>query len=309
VPGYPAFEAALEMGEETHAGATPAELRLAVKPFLPNLVGRVVQLIIDAAQSDEALGGEALARICCLALRAARKELRLQSISSLPLIPVMEGEDRARRLATIEEISILAARQGGLLWSVSPGDADRVGGDSRTVLLLTAEMRDQLAGLLEVRIEQPQPRIRAWIQHARFAVRRAVEWARRRMTELVTPRVLGPSELLDAESELLEDLNRVARDPDDEPVDVLMCPGVGAIRRHRDRILLPRNNALVVRAARLAASDDSWQYPVAVALLGDHALPAAEMRHQWLRKIKGGDAASPWVAEKNDEPVPPSDAS
>jgi len=137
------------------------------------------------------------------------------------------------------------------------------------------------------------------------AIRDAVEGMKRREGELFDPRVLDRAGLIEAENELLENLNRVARDHEGEPVDVLMCPGVGAIRQHRDRILLPRNNELVVRAVRLAAGDPSWQYPVAAALLGECAPPAAEMRHQWLRKIRG-DAASPWVAEPSDEPGPSS---
>ncbi len=283
VPGYPAFEAAVELAAHSTATATPGDLRGAVNRFLPGLTETAVGLMIDAARGIERLDGAARERLVCLLLRAARRRLRRDDIVGLPLLRVASGPPRRTAWMTVSEARQLALRSGGLLLSddpAAPRAAASEGG--RPVLLLSTEAQSLLADLLRVRVERVPRRSR---NRGLRSLAAAVRTGLARVSELtlgpVGRAVVPADELLDPERALLTTLNRHLA----PPFEARICTGSGRLRRRSGRLLLPRNSTLVVRAARLVAADERWQYPVVLALLGEHATAIEPLRARWLRLI------------------------
>jgi hypothetical protein len=282
VPGFPAFEAAIELGAVSVTAATPGELRTAVNPFLPAIVDHAVRLMIGAADRLPDLDEQARERISCLLLRAAGRDLRGEEIRELPLLRLRGRDDRDGELVAIREFEGRLASDGGVLLSVAPERARSRGLDSpRSVLVLSTEQRALLADLLGVRVERVEDRPPPiGMRRAIAALRAAMERLQRLGLLPVGPRIVSADELLDPERVLLEELNRHAK----PPAEVRLCAGGGRIRRRGRRLLLPRHNPLVLQGVRLAADDDGWLYPVVLALLADHAISTDELRARWLRR-------------------------
>jgi hypothetical protein len=286
VPGYPAFEAAVELGDVVPSSATPGDLRSAVNPFLSELIDQGVRLMIFAADRLTEADETVRERVTCLLLRAARRGLRRDEIMRLPILPVSGGVSEDVGWVTVREAGKMAHRDKGVLMSDSPDRVrSRATGSGKPVLVLSTEMRGLLADLLEVRAEQlPRRERRLSLQRAVIGLRAALRWLGQIALRPIGRRIVPADELLDPERELLAQLNRhvVA------PAHVRICVGGGGIRRRGRRLLLPRHNPLVVQAARLSADDERWVYPAVLALLGDRAEATDELRARWLRRCLGG---------------------
>jgi hypothetical protein len=282
VPGYPAFEAAIELAGESPVSATPGELREAVNPSLPAIIDDSVRLLIGAVDRFGDLDDEARERISCLLLRAAGRDLRAHEITELPLLRIRGRDGPDGRRASVRDLERRLAESGGVLLSVAPERVRARGVDSpRSVLILSTEERALLADLMGVRVERVGDR-RSPLGLGRFraAVRAGIEKLRRVGLLPVGPRIVRPDELLDPERTLLAELNRHLEDP----IEARLCAGGGGIRRRGRRVLLPRHNPLVVQGARLAAEDEGWLYPVVMALLAEQAVSTDEIRDRWLRR-------------------------
>jgi hypothetical protein len=279
VPGYPPFEAAVELGGTVGSVATPDDLRAAVNPALPELIDLAVRLMVDLARQLEELDEASRERVTCLVLRAARGGLYRSEIFGIPLLrAVAEDGPTWLSLAAVAD----QARRGRGVLRATPPDRSPPGttsGDT-DILLLTTEECSLLAELLDVRLERPAGRQRPnGLGRLVNATRVAAEWCVELAPAEFRRQVVPSDDLLDSERELLVRLNRQLP----APKDVRICTGGGAVRRRGRRLLLPRHNPLVVQAVRLVARDDSWLYPVALALLGRHATPTAELRARWRR--------------------------
>jgi hypothetical protein len=291
VPGFPAFEAALEVGESTRAGAGPDELREAVNPHLPALIDRAVAMMVEAADRLPSLTDEGRERLVCLLLRAARKGLRRERILGLPLVRVTDGSPEALWWTPRQ----LAERGRDGLACEDP-DHPRRGevGDGALVVLASVEQRGLLAELLGISLQRV-PRL-----SRPFGPRRTVAALGRvpaRLSQLLwgasCGRVVPREDLLSAEIELLDELNRRAA----PPTEVRLCAGAGPVRRRGRVLLLPRRHQLVTESVRMVSDGEGWRYPVVLALLGDRVGPLDELRDRWVRAtlaLDGTDHPGQW---------------
>jgi len=288
VPGFPAFEAALEMGQEVPAAAGPDELREGVNPYLPELIDRAVTMMVETADRLPTMAEESRDRLTCLLLRAAGKGLLRDRILALPLVRMADGAGRAH-WRTLNELSA----SGRTMIACDALDRSHRGtvGDGAPVVLASAEQRGLLAELLGITLQQ-LPR-----QPRPFDVRRSAAMLRRvrdRLSQLMWGlsggRVVPEEDLLAPERSLLDELDRRSA----PSIQVRMCAGAGAIRRRGRVLLLPRQNQLVAGSVRLASDGEGWRYPVVLALLGDLVGEIDGFQDRWLRHtltLDGSDAS------------------
>jgi hypothetical protein len=278
VPGFPAFEAALELGELVGVGAGPDEQREAINPHLPQLIERAALMMVEAADRLPALADGPRDRLTCLLLRAARKDLLRDRILALPLVCVADGSPLVRWLS----LNQLVASGRGVLACDAPDNPRRgAAGDGAPVVLVSAEQRSLLADLLGIRLQQvPRCPRRFGLRKAAAALQLLMDRLSQLMWGMSGRRVVPNEDLLAAERELLDELDRQAA----SPTEVRMCAGSGPIRRRGRVLLLPRYHRLVAGSVRLLSDDEGWRYPVALALLGDRAGPLDELRDRWMRR-------------------------
>jgi hypothetical protein len=276
VPGFPAFEAVLEMGELARAGAGPDELREAVNPYLPALIDRAVLMMVEAADHLPTLADEWRERLACLLLRAARKDIHRERILALPLVRVSDGSPETRWWTPRQ---VAEHGHGGLARDAPDHPRRGVVGDCAPVVLGSAEQRGLLAEMLGVSLQQA-PRL-----SRRFGLRWATAALYRvpaRLSQLLWGasggRVVPREDLLAAEREMLEELDRRAT----SPTKVRLCAGAGPLRPRGRVLLLPRRNRLVAESVRMVSDGEDWRYPVTLALLGERVGPLDELRDAWL---------------------------
>ena len=287
VPGYPAFEAAIEMaalGDRSRGDAprdTDAVLREQLGPYLEALIDAAVCLAIELGERATGLPEDARARVARLLLRWALKRRRLSEVSGVAMFPLLDTE--GRRLVSTDVVGrLVRVEEGGAcaLDAIEPeDDARRFALAGRGALAISQGERALLGELLGVVFSRPPAKVR------RAPGRRLLE----RITESLG--VLRPagapvagSELSDAERALLAQLSAVA--VGGAAFEAEFRTGRGKVRRDGDsKLLLPRGNAVVRACAQAAHRDPAWLYPAAVALLGGRELPAQEVRRQWYARF------------------------
>ena len=286
VPGFPAFEAAIEMaalGDRSRGDAprdTDAVLREQLGPYLEALIDAAVCLTIGLGERATGLPEDARARVARLLLRWALKRRRLSEVSGVAMFPLLGTE--GRRLVSTDVVGrLVRVEEGGAcaLDAISPeDDARRYALPGRGALAISQGERALLGELLGVVFSRPPARAR------RAPGRRLLE----RITERLG--VLRPagapvagSELSDAERALLARLSGVAAEG--AAIEAELRTGRGKVRRDGDKLLLPRGNAVVRACVQAAHRDPAWLYPAAVALLGGRELPAQEVRRQWYARF------------------------
>jgi len=272
VPGYPPFEAAVELAGIVPGGASSADLRRAVTPFLPELVDRAVWMMIEVAGRLPHMAETSRRRLTILLLRAAGRNRRDREVRRVPLIPTADGE----RLLSIEEIAVLAERRGGVLSALDPDVAiDESLAEPDSTLVVSAEMCGLLAELVDVRFQAPFHREHRPIDRIVCGSRHAAAEAWRRVRGITGSRLVPASALRVGERQLLAAL-RVA-DPSSK---VELCYGLGAVRRTSRGIVIPRDNPWLAAAAVCVEEDPSWAYPLLLVMeTGDP--PSADLRKQW----------------------------
>ncbi|MEM7356562.1 MAG: hypothetical protein AAF657_37445, partial [Acidobacteriota bacterium] len=121
VPGYPAFEAAIEMSPAIRsrdsatghaAGTTSAALRERLNAYIESLVDASVLSMIAAAGKADTLAEPDRAHLAKLVLEAALKRRRLSEVSGVAVFPLLVPQ--GRRLVSIDVISrMIRVAEGG----------------------------------------------------------------------------------------------------------------------------------------------------------------------------------------------------
>jgi len=286
VPGYPAFTAAVEMADTARPGSTPAELRQAVNPHLRGIIDAAGRLMVSVGRRMTELSGTARRRVACLLMQAAIRGLWRDEIFELPIVTVREPGTGEEKLGSLREVAATARRKSGVV-VCEDADSPMDRPPAVPVVILTDEERGLLTDLLEIRLERPLRRGRGGVwRRAATAAERARRWLIERLRGGFRGGEVPDDELLDVERRLLRELDRRAG----EALDVRLCAGGGGVRKRGRRLLLPRRDPLVAGSVRLMARDGDWLYPVASALIGDHAELDSELRTRWLRRVLRGSA-------------------
>jgi len=273
VPGYPPFEAAVELAGLVPRGASSADLRRAVTPFLPELVDRAVWMMVEVAGRMPHMAEDPRRRLTFLLLRAARRGLRDREVCRLPLIPTAAGGER--RLS-VEEIGSLAERRGGVLPAVDLEAAvDDSLAEPDSTLVASAETCGLLSELTTVRFQMPVPLEHRLGDRIVRRLRRAAAAAARCLRGFLGSTPVPVLELRIRERKLLAALR--AADPSGK---VELCYGTGGVRRTSRGIVIPRDNPVVAAGAVCIDEDPSWVYPLLLAL-GTGDPPSPDLRKRW----------------------------
>ena len=280
VPGFPPFEAAVELAGIVPGGASSADLRRVVSPFLPELVDRAVWMMIEVAGRLPHMAETSRRRLTILLLRAAGRNRRDHEVSRVPLIPTAGGE---RRLS-IEEIGVLAERRGGVLSALDPDVAiDDSLLEADSMLVISAEMCGLLSELIDVRFQAPFHREHRFIDRAVRGLRHAAAEEWRRVRGIMGSRLVPASELRLGERQLLAALRA-----DDPSLTVELCYGLGAVRRTSCGIAIPRDNPWLAAAAVCVEEDPSWAYPL-LLVMGTGDPPSPDLRKRWRMACRRGE--------------------
>ena len=273
IPGYPSFEAAVELGSLVAPGASAADMRRAVTPFLGALVDRAVWMMMEVSDRLPRMAEQDRERLGLLLLRAACRGLRAREIRRIPL--VRNAADGG--LLSVEEIHELADRRGRLLAAI---DADEVPGgtlvDPRSTLVASSETRGLLTELTAVRFQSPSRRLRSLSTRVGARIRAFAEMVKRRVRGLFARRPLPVNDLRPREAELLAALHSAV-----SPLAVEICEGRGAVGRTARGVVVPRLNPAMTAGAALAAADAFWLYPLLLALDTGEEL-SEDLRRRWL---------------------------
>lgn len=273
VPGYPPFEAAVELRDRVAPGASAADMRRAVTPYLEALIERAVWMMVEVTGRRSVLTTCDHERLCLLVLRACRKGIRASEIRRLGLVRTA-AEDR---LLSIEEICGLADRSGGVLAAVDHGQRrgeDLV--DPGSNLVASREIRDLLTELIGVRFQSPSRRRRRRWSRFVDGFCDCVGHLRRRARGLFADRGLMVDELRSQEILTLEAMRTAL-----SPLAVDLCRGRGLVGSTGRRLVVPRSGPAMAAGADLVAAETAWLYPLLLALdIGNE--PPEDLRARWL---------------------------
>ena len=272
LPGYPPFEAAVELGGVARGSASSADLRRDVTPFVSELSDRAVWMMIEVARKPEKLTGSEGQRLVALLLRAVRRNLRTREIRALPLF---QNPGEGRRFLSLTSLEALAGRRGGRLYAVDPRTRDEdVLVDPGSAIVASLEVRDLLTEVTGVRFQPPPRRrdrvVRRLVESLRTTIRRTAE----RLRGVTNPRSLPPEDLTDGERRVVTMLQSVF-----SPQTVEMGDGA-RLRRTASGFILPRTDPAVVAAGRLAIDEPGWLYPLVLALQLEEPR-SGTLRNRW----------------------------
>ncbi len=258
LPGYPPFEAAVELGSVVSGPAAGSDLRRAVVPFVPELCEKAVGMMIEVAGRPGGLSGPFGQRLVALLLRSARRDLRAAEIRSLPLFATLSGDGRRLSLARLEMIT---AHGEGRLFAVEPNHGGEAFlADGAATIVASPDVRNLLTELTGIRCRQPPRQRVGWRRRladgARARGRRAVE----RCRGTLAPRIVPEATLSASERRVLALLRAVF-----SPRTVEFGGG-GGLGRTSSGVILPRSDPAVVAAVALVGEDPVWLYPMVLAL-------------------------------------------
>jgi len=274
VPGYPPFEAAVELGGLVAPGASAADMRRAVKPFLGDLVDRAVWMMMQVSDRMPEMASSDRERLALLLLRTARKGIRTREICRLSLLETASGDDL--RLS-VEEIRQLADQRGGVLAAIEAGERtteDLM--DPPSTLLASREVRHFLAELTAVRFQSPPRHRRSFHKRVTDRIRAAVDRLLRRTRGVFARREVPPSDLRPPETDLFEAIRSAL-----SPVGVSLCEGHGAIGWTAGGVVVPRSHPAIKAGTDLVSADAAWLYPLLLALDTGQD-PPEDLRSRWL---------------------------
>jgi hypothetical protein len=278
IPGYPPFEAAVELKDLVAPGASSADMRRAVTPYLEELVDRAVWMMVEVSDRLFEMAPGDAGRICLLLLRAARKGLRAREICRLDLVP--NAIDGHRRLS-VEEIRELAGRSGGVLSAIDHGEhAGESLVDPESTLLASSEIRDLLMELTGARFQSPSVRKGGLPSRVVDGFRTVSGRLLRRLRGLLTGREVPPAELQPQEITTLTAMRAAM-----SPIGVYLCEGRGSPGRTARSVVVPRSGSVMTAGADLVASEPVWLYPLLLAL-DTGTEPPNDLRESWLGASK-----------------------
>jgi hypothetical protein len=292
VPGYPPFEAAVELGGVISGAAGGSELRRAVRPHMSELCDRAVDMMIDVAGRPRRVFGPEGQRLIALLLRAARRDLRTVDILAMPLIPTLDRETPPLSTARLEA---MARRSGGRSFAVAPDEADEdVLADPSSTVVASSEVRNLLNELAGVRFQLPPRRRLGTVQRLGDTSRRAVRRFLERLRGALRPQIAAPGVLSSGERRVLTGL-RAALSP--RTVDLGDCRH---LRRTATGLVVPRLESSVAAAASWSDEDEGWLYPLILALKLDVPSPESA-RTNWALGV-ADHPTSPPIASPPDGP-------
>ncbi len=295
VPGYPAFEAAIEMAAiEVTEGAA---LRERLGPYLESLVNASVGLMIELGKravqrSNRALPEPVRARVGRLLLRCALKRRRLSEVSGVRLFPLLDA--RGTSLVSVDLVSrLVRVEEGGdcALDAVPPGeDPKRYVVTGRGALVISQGERALLGELLSVVFSRPPARARQTLRgRFRELLPQMLHWLPFGAMRAVRGAPVDLSELSDAERGLLAKLAEGSSSGAESPrrgANATFWAGHGKVQHDGDgKLLLPRDNDAVRACVSAVERDAAWLYPATIALLAGRELPAPEVRRQWYANL------------------------
>ena len=273
MPGYPPFEAAVELGGVVPGAASSADLRRAVQPYVAELVDRAVSIMVRLHDRLETMEPAVRQRLVVLLLRAASRNLRAAEVLELPLIDTLAENTH---VLSIAEIAVLGTRHGGRLFAVGPEiEPGVVLADPAATLVASTEVRKLVSELAGIALHPPPRRRTGWVRRrVEVAADQLRRW-NRRVRAGRGGRPLTDRDLIESERRLL-DLVRSAL----EPRTVALCEGGGEVRRTDTGWIIPRRHPVLADAARAMAADAGWLYPLLLALEIDD--PAVlSLRERW----------------------------
>lgn len=273
VPGFPAFSAALEMGDVAGAGSSADELRAAANPHLEPLIDEAARMLLLLVDRLPTVEEPVRRRLTTLLLGFAVCGRRREQIVEAPIVNLREGS--VQRMESPSDLERRAAGQGGVIAAVEPGFGD-AGGFVGPVLELTTEERGLLSELVAIRIENLGQRYRREEIGRRITSLLRGGW--RVACGLFGPPALPPSRLTAAEIRLLETASTAG-------VEIGLCRGTAAVRRRGSRLLVGRERPEVVAAAKVVDDGDEWLYPAILAVAGEDLEISGEIRDRWRRGI------------------------
>jgi hypothetical protein len=283
VPGYSPFEAAVELRGLVAPGASAADMRRAVTPFLGQLVDRAVWMMVEVSERFSEMATSDRERLCLLLLRAARKGLRRREICRIGLVRNAADDHRL----SVEEIRELAGRAGGVLSAVDHGE--HIDGglvDPASTLLASSEVRDLLTELAGVRFQSPSRRLRGFPRRVADRLRAIADHLRRRIRGVLARRDVPTGVLRPQETVVLEAIQSAM-----SPISVRLCEGRGAAGKASHGVVVPRLSPAMTAGTDLVAADTVWLYPLLLALDTGHE-PPEDLRDRWLEN------AGPVAGEK-----------
>lgn len=293
IPGYPAFEAAVEMAPvsgavrtakgrvELTARATGAALRERLNPYVQSLVDASVGLLIRLGKEGGRLPEPTRERVGRLLLAAALKRRRLSEICGVDIFPLVNHQ--GRRLVSIDVISrLVRVEEGGTcaLDAIPPGrDPRRFALTGHGALVISQSERALLGELQHIVFSNPPTRARRsrfgglWDQVSDKASRLRFGGGAR----------ISEQQLSSDERELLSRLRAAASDTGLSEVE--LRTGSGRPRTVDGHLLLPREHPTVKAAVRAVARDPVWLYPATVALMSGSELPSPSLRRTWFTRL------------------------
>ena len=296
IPGYPAFEAAVEMSTVSSPGALSTALRDAVQPYLEPLVQAAVSLVGQLARHAESLNEEARERAARLLLEASRRERYREQLKAIRVFAQVVGPGAARRLVSIADLDYLVRFGAARTEDGRPPRLDAISPDQdpnelvlagRQALVLSSFERSLLGELLDVSFASPplKPQARRSLRHLSEELHGQLSLA----WYWLGGRLVRESDLSRPEKTFLAAIRGVATA--NTPHAVVFCRGNGRIHLTGDgRLLLPRHNPVVEASVRAVERDPDWLYPVLVGLLGGRDLPPAGLRERWSAALAGRSA-------------------
>ena len=292
VPGFPAFEAAVEMSSAASPGAesTGAALREIVGPYLEHLVDASIRLNLRLAQDAEGLREDLRARTARRLLEAARKRRRVSEVAGARIFPLVPP-DGERRLVSMDEISrLVRVEHGGLcaLDAIAPDlDPRDFALSDRGVLVLSDGERALLGEILRVVFSAPPARLR------RPLTRRLLDTFSNRAHRLpLMGGVLEEEDLSPRERIFLGRLRSALAAADGAPKEVAFRRRGSTIRRSETALFLPRRHPTIKACMRLLDQQPEAIYPALVFLLAGHGRPGEGSRRRWLGRSEGSQKAS-----------------
>lgn len=278
VPGFPAFEAAVEMAQVSEPGSSGAALRERVNPYLEGLIDDAVALMVRLAHHSERAPAGVRERVAKLLLEATRRGRLAEEIRRVPLFSIFDEDGTLRRLSIHElqaAVRFDAAGRGHLEAASPDQDPRDLALSGRRVLLAGASERTLLAEQLGVTFTVPPLRPRPKRSPVRFLeevlARLDFAWCR------LVGRLLPESSLDTAERHFLAAIAKASG------YQGVFRRGDGPVRLRDDgRLLLPRDAPTVRAAVHACQRGPEWLYPSLLALTGRRELPPSELRRTWL---------------------------
>ncbi|MCP4901100.1 MAG: hypothetical protein GY906_29370 [bacterium] len=283
LPGYPPFEAAVELGEIGGGETSPSELRAAVGPYLQQIVDRAMDMMVRLSRRLPELEEPARSRLIAVLLEAASRNVWRGQIRKLGLLRALDPGGGAPRWLSLEELQSWERGSIPVVSSADELEGSVTGGSP--VLALPVSLRGRVADLTGKRLVAVVPirrsegifvRASRVVGRLRFAAGRVV--ASRGIGKRIADSMLDGWER--AGLKLLREQilgatgGRLSR--------VYLCEGSGLPVIRGSAGLIPRKGQAIKALKKAHQGDKGALYPIMLVLLEGHGEPLEEMRTLWI---------------------------